>query len=737
MAIDERPGPGARVKRSIAGETLSGISQSGDHARASQHVHMVSLPRPAGVDAPPGLNTLPRRPTDVFVGREEALRQLHEALGPESSKVAVTQALHGLGGVGKTELALHYADASRDRYGLIGWITADSPENVDAGLAALAARIHPEVANATTTVATEWALAWLQSHSGWLLVLDNVEDRKHVERLIGQLASGHILVTSRRDTWRGLATPIKLEVLIPEAAIDLVVRITGAVEREVAGEIAAELGYLPLALEQAGAYIRETGITLGRYLELLRERPARMYATASESSDAQRTVARVWDITLTAIAARNSTAVQLLNVLAWYAPEGIPRELVASNDDQADIDEALGLLASYSMIDRVGEIVSVHRLIQAVLINKQGAFKSPAHDRLNFQLIAISWLVEYSPDDPQSDVQGWPRWRSLIPHIDALAKVADVSMLGPLFNSASIYLLTQGAYLHAMEYSERALRAYEATLGPGHPGVATALGNLASAHIELGHMEDALKLQMRALAIALGRAERDDLVIAPLLASIARLFKETGRTPEALPLEEQALKMAEVALGPMHPQVAIAMANLATTYRILGRASDAERLFQRALRILEAVRGPDHPDVATALGGLAVTYKVLGRSEEALPLEKRALRIAESALGAEHPRVARRLANLAYTYDILGRPVDALPLLVRASAIMDTALGHDHPGAAVLFGNLALTYSRLGRQADAHVAARRAYACARARFGESHSITEWVKKLCDELGVNV
>ena len=256
--------------------------------------------------AAPGTHNLPRPPARVFVGRDSALDQLGGVLAGDASAV-VTQAVYGLGGVGKSELALQHAAACREEYPLSWWITADDAAQIQAGLAALAARLCPPVATAGTTAeAAGWAVAWLQAHPGWLLILDNVNDPGDVEPLLGQLTGGHILITTRRDAgWDRIASPIRLDVLDPGPAADLIAARTGGEDqagRDAAGLIAAELGYLPLALDQAAAYITQTRISQAGYLQRLREHPAAMYAAGD--GQAQRTIARVWDITIEAIAAR-------------------------------------------------------------------------------------------------------------------------------------------------------------------------------------------------------------------------------------------------------------------------------------------------------------------------------------------------------------------------------------------------------------------------------------------------
>jgi hypothetical protein len=226
----------------------------------------------------------------------------------------VTQAVYGLGGVGKSELALQYAGAHRDDYGLVWWITAANTGQMETGLAGLAGRLCPVVAVAgTTSDAVGWAIGWLQSHDGWLLILDNVEETDDVEPLLGQLGGGHVIVTSRRDAdWGRLADPLRLDVLAPDAAAQMLMLRTGehdAADEQSAAQIAAELGFLPLALDQAAAYIVQQRISPAAYLDSLRRNPARMHAAGTS---AQRTITRLWDLHITAIRDQNPAAPRLL-----------------------------------------------------------------------------------------------------------------------------------------------------------------------------------------------------------------------------------------------------------------------------------------------------------------------------------------------------------------------------------------------------------------------------------------
>ena len=587
------------------------------------------VPHPAAVDLAGPVTGLPRRPVRVFEGRDEALGVLEQALGTRGGAV-VTQAVYGLGGVGKSELALQYATARRRDYGLTWWITAASTGQVEAGLAGLAGRLCPLVAVAGTTGdAAGWATGWLQAHNQWLLILDNVEDPADIEPLLGQLGSGHVIVTSRRDAdWGRLADPVQLDVLDPAAATEILIVRTGqqgTAEAEAAGQIATELGFLPLALDQAAAYIVQQRISPAAYLASLRRNPARMYAAGT---DAQRTIARLWDLHITAIDDRSPAAARLLGVLAQYAPDAIPRAILGGNTPREDTDEALGLLASYSMVALTTETVGIHRLLQAVILTRPDSVGDDVH---NLGKTALDWLDAAMPDNPGTNMAEWPLLRTLIPHAETLAshfpRDEQPEALGRVQNEIAMFLNSQGDYARALQLRHSALTVIEAIQGPNHPDVAILLGNLAVSYWKL------------------------------------------GRHAEALPLEERALAISETALGPDHPSTAIRLDNLAATYGDLGRRAEALPLQERALAITESALGPDHPSTAIRLNNLAVVYRDLSRHAEALPLQERALAITESALGPDHPDMVIYLDNLAVIYSHLGRHADALPLKERAEQI--------------------------------------------------------------------
>ncbi|MEV6303842.1 tetratricopeptide repeat protein [Actinoplanes sp. NPDC051861] len=615
----------------------------------AQHNYHVVVRRPDEVPVPAGrLVALPRLPVSPFVGRDGDLARLRQALSATGTTV-VGQAVFGLGGVGKSELALQYATRDGESYGLVWWAAAEDGEVLQSSLAELARRLEPAhtQAGVTTGDAATWASQWLQAHPGWLLILDNVEDQQTVSALLAQVGPfGRVIITTRRDiNWRGRIRPLSLEVLEPDDAMALLVGLTGRDgEHEAAAELVAELGQLPLALEQAGAYIGEQRITITGYLALLRARPVEAFAGVDQGGQASRTIARLWDITLDAIREREPFALRLLEVLSYLAPDGIPRRyLVTLTDEQARVDRALGILASYSMITLDDATISVHRLVQAVL-------RARCDDDTAVKDAARLLLEAMPSGNALTAVRAWPQWREVIPHIDAFTlAVSDdhpSQSVAVLLANSAVFASAQGQPEIALPKELRALRINEAMLGADHPRVAVGLDNLAYTLSDLGRIE------------------------------------------EALPLQERALQISEAALGPDHTDVAVRLSNLGWTLSELNRVDEALPLLQRAFRISEAALGPDDPDVATWLDNLANTLSNMGRASEALPLQERALRISEAALGPDHPSIATRLNNLAFTMVKLNRVGDAKRFQERAVRICETALDPGHPRIAEVKRNL-------------------------------------------------
>ncbi|MBL7261518.1 tetratricopeptide repeat protein [Paractinoplanes lichenicola] len=736
--------------RSAALRDSSGIVQTGDRARAVQG-QLVPLGQPGDVPVPvPGLVGLPKLPVKSFVGRDEELAELGRLVEAGAGVVAQSQAVHGLGGVGKSELALQYAHTHRREYPLVWWVNADSPESIESGLAELAYRLHPDARIvAQEPDAAGWAVGWLQAHPGWLLILDNVERREDVDGLLADLADGHVVITTRRDVgWERVTDGcLRVEVLTPVAAVALLVRLSEQPDEATAAVLAGELGCLPLALQQAGAYLRQTRTPIASYLRRLREDPGGVLGSVAAGDSARRAVAQVWSVTLEQIGGQSAIAARLLRVLSCLGPDPVPRDVLAGLDLEAvAVDQGLGVLASYNMITLSETTVSVHRLVQAVVADhlRHTSASSPGEQDATSEhgdvlSATIRALKAAAPSGNAGQLPAtWPQWSALAPHIAAVELVCPEDIggvdLGFLLNECAVFEQSQGRYRNAFRQKQRSLTLYEAALGPDHRHVATALDNLANSMQLLGRAAEAEPLHRRALTISETALGPDHPSVAITMNNLANSLQELGRAAEAESLLRRALTISETALGPDHPSVATRLNNLALGLRALGRAAEAESLLRRALTISETALGPHHPDVATTLNNLASSLQALDRAAEAEPLLRRALTISETALGPHHPDVATTLNNLALSLQALDRAAEAEPLLRRALTIAETALGPHHPSVAITLNNLASSLHALGRAAEAEPLLRRALTISETALGPHHpNVTIARKNLASSL----
>lgn len=615
---------------------------------------------------------------DLFKGRDEFLRGLSNSLQRRGHTAIVSHAFYGLGGIGKTRAAVEYAWAHRDTYRALLFVVAETPEALRRNLVALASTLVPELETTDDAVRLKAVLDWLKANPGWFLILDNVDTKPalaEVERLLGGLFGGHVVVTSRLADFSGNFQPLALGVLaIDDAGAFLLARTDGrrrkAADDDVkAREVATELGQLALALEQAAAFIAKRKLTFGQYLEQwqLHRDEALAWFDATVTGY-PRAVAVTWQ---TSVAQLSEGGRRMLERLAWLAPEKVPEFLLdvpIPGAEAENLHAALDDLAAYSLVtrDAEGPFFLIHRLVQD--ISRRSLTNETRNQTLDE---ALNWIDAAWAGDSMN-VTSWPQLELLAPHARVTTAYGD---------EAGIFAPTA----RLMDQLGRFLQA-KALHGEAEP------------------------LVRRALAIDEEQFDSDDLRVAVHLNNLANLLQQTSRPTEAEPLMRRVVSTFEKELGPDHPHLAVALSNLVSLLFDTGRHGEAEPLMRRALAIDEKSFGPDDPKVSIRLNNLASVLHNTGRSAEAEPLYRRALDIDEKKLGPDHPNVAIRLSNLTSLLRGTDRLGEAEPLIRRALDIDEKNFGPNHPNVAVRLANLALLLHLTDRLAEAEPLLRRAAA---------------------------
>ena len=524
--------------------------------------------RPGSAAAP--IWHVPYRRNVSFTGREGLLEELHHTLAP-----AAAVALTGLGGIGKTQLALEYAYRHRDEYRVVWWVRAGDEATLAADYAGLAAALGLPEREAKKQAAVVAAVRlWLEQNTGWLLVFDNADSREEVRDCVPQ-SQGAVIITSREPIWSGVATPFGLAELAPAEAVAFLCKRTGDADAAAAAALAEALGRLPLALEQAAAYIEDTGGSLQYYRRLFEKHHAELLQLGRLSTDYPHTVATTWTMS---IGKFDEAARALLNLCAFFAPEGIPLDAIRDEArglpspldsvpaDALRLDSAIAGLLRFSLIGRKGEDLSVHRLVQAVVRDRL-----EDAERQGFAATAVGLLNARFPFESQ-DVRTWPVCARLLTHALQAAHWAEAFAAAPeatarLLNHAGLYLRGRAEFTGARALFERALRIGEATLGAEHRTVATYANNLGS------------------------------------------VLQAQGEVAGARVLFERALRIDEAAYGPDHPEVGTDANNFGTVLRAQGDFAGARALYERALRISEAALGAEHRTVAIRLNNLGLVLQ--------------------------------------------------------------------------------------------------------------------------------
>lgn len=749
--------------------------------RAIEEVPLLSASAPRAFLPPIWNIPYPRNP--FFLGRDAELAQIRRCLhAGQATALSQPQAISGLGGIGKTQLALEYAYRFHQDYQAVLWARAESVEELVSSYVALAILLRlPERKVREQDLTVQAVKTWLQTHRDWLLILDNADDLTLLPDFLPPSLGGHLLLTTRAAVTRRLAHRLEIKTLPPDLgalfllrraallAADGTLEQASLEEQELTQLISEELGGLLLALDQAGAYLEETGTSLSSYWQIYQQhRDDLLQRRGGLVDDHPASVATTWSLSFQKVEEKNPSAADLLRLLTFLSPDTIPEEIltkgasslgpvlapIAANAFQ--LNEAIEALLAYSLVRRNPrrKTLSIHRLVQAVLQDEL----EEKERRLWAERAILAVDAVFS--EPLSG--GLPSQELLLPHILLAAQWNDVYHInrreaGHLFLQAGKFF----RHVQAESLCRRGLVIYEQYFGPEHPNVAealTTLGNtLRGPYGRNGRNEaEAEQLYRQALAIYEAQVEPERFHGITPMANLAILYQTQKKYALAESLGQRALTIAEQWFGSEDPRVTHQLNLLADCYCEQEKYALAEPLYQRALAIDEGValhpeqRFGHRPDgkilrtlslnVANALNRLAHLYSKQGKYAEAELLYQRVLPIYKQQSKPEHwlvyppnrlPSPLNALANLSLEQ---GKYAEAEQLYQHALSICERMQTFKHLATVEVMHGLARLREVQGNSEEARTWYARALAIREQRLGMHHpETTETRTRLIDLL----
>ena len=684
-----------------------------------------------------------------FVGREAVVAEIRRRL-TESNAAVVGQAIRGLGGIGKTETAVAYAYQYRDEYQAVFWVRSETEQEIQQGYYEIHNRLWPSVSARKAEDVNRQVLRWLSENGNWLIIFDNADTPGLIKPFLPPNHKGHVLLTSRSNTFRvlGIREPIELPPLDREAAIRFLLESTcrenvDADEREAAGKIADKLGRLPLALEQAAAFI-EQGASFQDYLTSLNSRVIPwLEGGTAESRGYPNSVATTWQLNFQAVAEESPASADLLRFSAFLGPDEIPFELISkarkklgpeisealkdAEDEPLKLIEILNPLSKYSLIsiDAQNRVFSIHRLVQKV--TEHSLTEEACREWKEKTVLAF----DISFPDPE--FSNWRQCERLLSHAEVVMNHIrsfglETREAASACNRIGVFLYFQGRYTEAEPVCKQAMLINGKKLGEDHSDFATCLNNLAELYRSMGRYVEAEPLYKQSIEIRRHAHGGDDSSFATNLNNLALLYVAKGNLAEAEPLYEQAVEIHRKKLDEYHPGFADCLNNLAGLHRRMGNYSKAESLYREALENHRQSLGESHPSFAVCLNNLAELFRLKCKYMEAEPLYKQSLDVCRNSLGENHPSYATCLNNLAELYRLTARHSNAEPLYEEAMEIYDNAFGKGHPKYANCLNNLALLYCATGFFSKAEPLFQQSIEIMERAVGAEHPDTKIVKR---------
>ncbi|KAI9761267.1 MAG: hypothetical protein M1840_001991, partial [Geoglossum simile] len=669
-----------------------------------------------------------------FVGREDILSQVEEQL-----QIRHRVSLHGLGGIGKSQIAIEYAYRFRNNNpkAHVFWVYAASAVRFYQSYEDVARKLKLPRVDDPDVDARELVSDWFNNDDNghWLIILDNADDsdlffpstdfdtpftqinvtkRPLVDYLPRRLDSQHSLIVTTRSRTLGedLTNGEPCIEILPFAPKEAIILLQSRVGRMADDQDESDvkrlleiLGYIPLAITQAAAFMRQNGMHLQKYVEALEKDEENLKDHLStERRDHRRelgipnSVFRTWRLSFDKIREQEPRAAAILSLMAMLDRQQIPEKLLQRRDERdVDFSTAIGSLEGLSLITKEvqQDKFTMHRLVQLsvhVWLEQQKEKSSQAEK-------ALALLADRFPNGEHENRE---TCESFLPHAQAVLQHQFMSQSSVIHRATLLHNIgwfdwRQGRYDLAHKYSLEAYEINRERLGSEDRQTLNSLTLVALVLQGQGKYEEAEKMNRRTLEgyeKALG-AEHPDTLTS--VSNLALMLQGQGKYEEVEKMNRRTLEGVEKALGAEHPDTLTSVSNLASVLRDQGKYEEAEKMNRRALEGVEKALGAEHPDTLTSVSNLALVLRDQGKYEEAEKMNRRALERVEKALGAEHPDTLTSVSNLASVLQDQGKYEEAEKMNRRALEGVEKALGAEHPDTLTSVSNLASVLQDQGK----------------------------------------
>jgi len=700
--------------------------------KVSVDVHSPRQRRRPG-DFPPIWGNVPLRNAN-FTGREDLLRNLAERLDASSPMAVLPEALHGMGGVGKTLVAVEYVYRHIGDYDLVWWIPSDDPALIQSSFVELAQKMQLLTVDPSPQVAVPAVLEELRNPTTdmrWLLVFDNADQPEDLRQFLPQ-GSGHVVVTSRNPRWSSVALAVEVDIFDREESVELLQRRCPELTVEESAKLANVLGDLPLAIEQAGAWCAETGMSVPEYLALFEQQRLDLLQD-NAPIDYPVTVAAAWNVSLDRLRRDSPQALQLVQLCSCFAPEPIsrsiftdlrdstvPAELAEALQKPVSLGRAIREIKRYSLarVDHRNDTIQLHRIVQAVVQDQM----SPA-EQARMRHIAHLLLLKTDPKRPGAP-QFWPIYSSLQPHVRVSKAVdCDDSEVRRLVVNQAVFLAAWGDYQGSHEVAEEARQVWHEKFGEAHLDTLSAARRAGVALRSMGDYARAKELDERTFALlreTVGEDHEETLILAGLVSADLRA---AGDFAGARKLNEDSYVRSRRVFGDDDPNTLFAAHNLAMSLRLTGEFTAARELDERTWQGRRREFGDENRFTLISLDALTLDDREAGDYVKATLHQEKTVKAHRQLLGDDHPQTLNAVRNLAVARRKAGDHTGALELANEAFDGFRRRFGKEHPDSMAAAMNLSVDLRQNGELGRARNLGRRSWERYRDTLGEQHPYT--------------